>query len=61
VKLPRRRARRVEHEQRAETLNRRTPVGLLLRFLVKTVILGWVVKLLGRFFPILLRLARLWR
>jgi hypothetical protein len=49
------------HEQRVETLNRRTPVGLLLRFLVKTVILGWVVKLLGRFFPILLRLARLWR
>jgi hypothetical protein len=36
-------------------------VGLLLRFLVKTVILGWVVKLLGRFFPVLLRLARLWR
>jgi hypothetical protein len=36
-------------------------VGLLLRFLVKTVILGWVVKLLGRFFPILLRLGRLWR
>jgi hypothetical protein len=36
-------------------------VFLLLRFLVKTVILGWVIKLLGRFFPILLRLARLWR
>jgi hypothetical protein len=36
-------------------------VALLLRFFVKTVILGWVVKFLGRFFPILLRLARLWR
>jgi hypothetical protein len=61
VKLRLRRARKVGHEQRVETLNRRTPVFLLLRFLVKTVILGWVIKLLGRFFPILLRLARLWR
>jgi len=34
---------------------------VLFRFLIKTVILGWVVKFLGRFFPILLRLARLWR
>jgi hypothetical protein len=61
VKLRRRRVRKSAHEQRVETLNRRTHVFLLLRFLVKTVILGWVIKLLGRFFPILLRLARLWR
>jgi hypothetical protein len=33
----------------------------LLRFLFRTVLLGAVVKLLGRFFPILLRLLRLWR
>lgn len=34
---------------------------VLFRFFVKTVLLGWVIKFLGRFFPILLRLARLWR
>jgi hypothetical protein len=34
---------------------------ILLRYLLKTVILGWVIKLLGRFFPVLLRLLRLWR
>lgn len=33
----------------------------ILRYLFKTVILGLVIKLLGRFFPILLRLLRLWR
>jgi hypothetical protein len=36
-------------------------VFALLRFFVKTVILGWLVKLLGRWFPSLLRLVRLWR
>jgi hypothetical protein len=61
MKLRVRRSRKGAHEQRVETLNRRTHVFLLLRFFVKTVILGWVIKLLGRFFPILLRLARLWR
>lgn len=33
----------------------------ILRYLFKTVILAVVVKLLGRFFPILLRLLRLLR
>jgi hypothetical protein len=36
-------------------------MALILRYLVKTVLLGAVVKLLGRFFPVLLRLFRLWR
>lgn len=34
---------------------------VLLRYIFKTVVLGFVIKLLGRFFPILLRLLRLWR
>lgn len=33
----------------------------ILRYLFKTVILAAIVKLLGRFFPILLRILRLWR
>lgn len=34
---------------------------LVLRFLFRTVLLGWIVKTLGRFFPILRRLFRvLW-
>jgi len=36
-------------------------VLVLLRYVFKTVILGLVIKVLGRFFPILLRLLRLWR
>ena len=32
---------------------------LLLRFLLKTVLLGFVTKLVGRFFPVLLRFLRL--
>jgi hypothetical protein len=36
-------------------------MALLLRYFFKTVVLGFIVKLLGRFFPILLRLLRLWR
>jgi hypothetical protein len=32
---------------------------LLLRLLVNTVLLGWATKLLGRFFPVLLRFLRL--
>ena len=34
---------------------------VLLKALFKTVILGFIIKVLGRFFPILLRLLRLWR
>lgn len=34
---------------------------LLLRFLFRTLISGLVIKLLGKFFPILLRFLRLWR
>lgn len=34
---------------------------LLLRYVLKTVVLGFVIKILGRFFPILLRLLRFWR
>jgi hypothetical protein len=34
---------------------------LLLRLFFKTVLVGFLVKTLGRFFPILLRLLRLWR
>jgi hypothetical protein len=34
---------------------------LVLRFLFRTVVAGFVMKLLGRFFPILLRALRLWR
>jgi hypothetical protein len=33
----------------------------LLRYIFRTVVLGLIVKVLGRFFPILLRLLRLWR
>jgi hypothetical protein len=36
-------------------------VLVLLRFFFKSVILGFVVKILGRFFPSVLRLLRLWR
>jgi hypothetical protein len=36
-------------------------VLVLLRYVFKTVILGLIIKVLGRFFPILLRLLRLWR
>jgi len=36
-------------------------VLVLLRYVFQTVVLGFVIKLLGRFFPILLRLLRLWR
>jgi len=36
-------------------------VLLLLRYFFKTVILGVVIKILGRFWPSLLRLLRLWR
>jgi hypothetical protein len=34
---------------------------LVLRFLFRSVLGGLIVKLLGRFFPILRRLLRLWR
>lgn len=34
---------------------------VLLRYVFQTVVLGFVIKVLGRFFPILLRLLRLWR
>lgn len=34
---------------------------ILLRVFFKTVILGLIIKVLGRFFPILLRLLRLMR
>lgn len=33
----------------------------VLRYLLQTVVFGFIVKLLGRSFPILLRLLRLWR
>jgi hypothetical protein len=36
-------------------------VLLLLRYFFKTVILGLVIKILGRFWPSLLRIFRLWR
>jgi hypothetical protein len=32
---------------------------LLLRFILKTVLLGFIAKVLGRFFPVLLRILRL--
>lgn len=34
---------------------------VLLRYVFQTVVLGFIIKVLGRFFPILLRLLRLWR
>lgn len=34
---------------------------LLLRYFFKTVVLGLLIKVLGRFFPILLRVLRLIR
>jgi hypothetical protein len=36
-------------------------VLVLLRYFFKTVVLAFIIKVLGRFFPILLRLLRLWR
>jgi hypothetical protein len=36
-------------------------VLVLLRYFFQTVILGVVIKLLGRFWPSLLRILRLWR
>lgn len=48
-------------EQDVDHPNRWTPVLLLLRYVLKTVVLGYVIKFLGRFFPILLRLLRFWR
>ena len=34
---------------------------MILRYLFKTVFLGLLVKMLGKFFPILMRFIRLWR
>ena len=48
-------------EQDVDHPNRWTHVLVLLRYILKTVVLGYVIKLLGRFFPILLRLLRFWR
>jgi len=36
-------------------------VLVLLRFFFQTVVLGFLIKILGRFWPSLLRLIRLWR
>ena len=40
--------------------NRRLSM-FVLRYIFKTVILGLVTRLLGRYLPILLRILRLWR